>query len=80
MTTEFTRSLLRVALAQICQNLGWQSVHSTPMEILTDVLERYINRLGRQCHRYSEQCKYFLGKQFNRVKVSRSFYLLHFFI
>ena len=59
MSVEFTRNLLRIAVAQVCQNLGWNAVQMTPMELLTDVLERYILEIGKQTHTYSEQCKYF---------------------
>ena len=58
MAQEYSRSLLRVAIAQICQNLGWNSIHSTPLELLTDVLERYLFQLGKVTHRYAEQCMY----------------------
>ena len=56
MSQEYSRSVLRVAIAQLCQNLGWQAIQSTPMELLTDILERYLFELGKFSHRYSEQC------------------------
>ncbi len=57
MAQEYSRAVLRVAIAQLAQGLGWQAIQGTPMELLTDVLERYILSLGRSTHRYSEQCK-----------------------
>ena len=59
MATDFSRNVLRVAVAQMCQNLGWNSVQSTAMEILTDVLERYMCEIGRFSCRYAEQCKFY---------------------
>ncbi|KAK6177116.1 hypothetical protein SNE40_015283 [Patella caerulea] len=55
MATEYSRSVLKIAVAQICQNLGWNSTQVTPLELLTDVMERYILELGNIAHRYSEQ-------------------------
>ncbi|XP_060698620.1 transcription initiation factor TFIID subunit 3 isoform X1 [Hemiscyllium ocellatum] len=54
MCDTYGRALLRVAVAQICQALGWDSVQVTACDILTDVLNRYIEQLTRGCHRYSE--------------------------
>ena len=57
MSVDYSRGLLRIALAQICQSFGWEAVQSTPMELLTDILERYILNMGKYAHRYSEQCE-----------------------
>ncbi|ESO88898.1 hypothetical protein LOTGIDRAFT_125487 [Lottia gigantea] len=55
MASEYCRSVLRISVAQICQNLGWNSTQTTPLELLTDVLERYVFELGNVSHRYCEQ-------------------------
>ena len=44
---KYDRILLSIATGQICQSLGWHGIHKTPHNILTDVLERYINDLAR---------------------------------
>ncbi|XP_072097019.1 transcription initiation factor TFIID subunit 3 [Mobula birostris] len=54
MCESYGRALLRVAVAQICQALGWDSVQLTACDILTDVLNRYMEQLSHGCHRYSE--------------------------
>ncbi|XP_053437101.1 transcription initiation factor TFIID subunit 3-like [Nycticebus coucang] len=54
MSENYSRSLLRVSVAQICQALGWDSVQLSACELLTDVLERYLQQLARGCHRASE--------------------------
>jgi len=59
MAMQYSRSLLRVAIAQICQQLGWTAIQSTPLELLTNVLERYVLELGRQSRCYSELCTFF---------------------
>ncbi|XP_073445135.1 transcription initiation factor TFIID subunit 3 [Dendrobates tinctorius] len=54
MCESYSRSLLRVSVAQICQALGWDSVQVTACDLLTDVLHRYLQQLCRGAHRYSE--------------------------
>lgn len=54
MCESYSRSLLRVSVAQICRALGWDSVQLGACHLLTDVLQRYLQQLGRGCHRYSE--------------------------
>nr|XP_044991176.1 transcription initiation factor TFIID subunit 3 [Jaculus jaculus] len=54
MCESYSRSLLRVSVAQICQALGWDSVQLSACHLLTDVLQRYLQQLARGCHRYSE--------------------------
>lgn len=61
MCESYSRSLLRVSVAQICQALGWDSVQLSACHLLTDVLQRYLQQLGRGCHRYSELCEYRAG-------------------
>lgn len=60
MCESYARSLLRVSVAQICQALGWDAVQLTACDLLSDVLNRYIQQLARVCHRYSELCKCFV--------------------
>nr|XP_054752301.1 transcription initiation factor TFIID subunit 3-like isoform X2 [Lytechinus pictus] len=55
MAEGFCQALLRVSMAQICQELGWHSIHSTPCDLLTDVLQRYIQQLASVSHCYAEQ-------------------------
>lgn len=61
MCESYSRSLLMVSVAQICQALGWDSVQLSACHLLTDVLQRYLQQLGRGCHRYSELCEYWAG-------------------
>lgn len=55
MASEYCRQILRVVVAQLCQHLGWHSTHATPLEVLTDVLERYILDVSRTTHQYAER-------------------------
>ncbi|XP_049805860.1 transcription initiation factor TFIID subunit 3 isoform X1 [Schistocerca nitens] len=54
MCDEFSRKALKVAVALICQTIGWNSIMSTPLEIMIDLLQRYLVELGRVTHRYAE--------------------------
>ncbi|XP_026882630.2 transcription initiation factor TFIID subunit 3 [Electrophorus electricus] len=54
MCESYARSLLRVSVAQMCQALGWDAVQLAACDLLSDVLERYLQQLARGCHRYSE--------------------------
>ncbi|RZF33682.1 hypothetical protein LSTR_LSTR007060 [Laodelphax striatellus] len=52
---DYGASILRIVVAQMCETVGWNSIHSTPLELLTDVLKRYITELAENTHRYAEQ-------------------------
>ncbi|XP_051974867.1 transcription initiation factor TFIID subunit 3 isoform X1 [Xyrauchen texanus] len=54
MCESYARSLLRVSVAQMCQAMGWDAVQLSACDLLSDVLERYVQHLARSCHRYSE--------------------------
>ena len=57
MAETFSRNALKMVVAQICQTIGWHAIQSTPLDIMVDILQRYIAELGRLTHRYTEQCK-----------------------
>ncbi|CAG0879419.1 unnamed protein product [Cyprideis torosa] len=52
--TEFTNKVLQVAVAQICQNIGYSAVHQTPLDILVDVTRRYVHDIGKNIRRYND--------------------------
>lgn len=51
---EITKQALKTAVAQICLTIGWNSIHQTPLNILVDVLHKYIQTIGRISHGRSE--------------------------
>eukprot|EP00105_Crassostrea_gigas_P017532 XP_011435349.1 PREDICTED: transcription initiation factor TFIID subunit 3-like isoform X1 [Crassostrea gigas] len=55
MSEEYCQGILRIALAQLCQSVGWNAAQSTPLELLTDVMGRYMLQLAKVTHRYAEQ-------------------------
>lgn len=57
MAETFSRNALKMVVAQMCQTIGWHGIHNTPLDIMIDVLQRYMAEVGKLMHRYSEQCK-----------------------
>lgn len=61
-STKARQDILRSVIAQICQTIGFQTVQSSSLDILTDLLHRYLKELSATTHRYSEHCKYLICK------------------
>lgn len=53
----YVQQLSKIIVAQIAQTIGWNSIQSTPLELLSDVLHKYLQELTRQTYRYTELCK-----------------------
>lgn len=54
----YIQQLSKVIVAQITQTIGWNSIQTTPLELLTDILHKYLEELTRQTQRYTELCKW----------------------
>ncbi|XP_052863387.1 transcription initiation factor TFIID subunit 3-like [Anopheles cruzii] len=54
MSNAHALHVLKVAVAQICQTIGWHSAHSTTMELLVDVTQHFLREISRIMHRYTE--------------------------
>lgn len=54
---DYSRAILKVVVAQICQTIGWHSVNSTPLEFMIDLMQEYLLRIPRLAHQYAETCK-----------------------
>uniref|UniRef100_A0A146LLZ1 Transcription initiation factor TFIID subunit 3 n=1 Tax=Lygus hesperus TaxID=30085 RepID=A0A146LLZ1_LYGHE len=50
---DYTRKMIRIAVAQTCLNVGWSTIHSSPLEILTDLLSDYILGLCKRTNNYA---------------------------
>lgn len=57
MNSAYTQQVIKVIVAQVCQTIGWNSIQSTPLELLGDILHKYLEEIAHQTHRYSELCK-----------------------
>ena len=56
MTTseEFGRLLLQRSVGRVCSQLGLTGVHQVPLDVMTDLLRRYILQLGRISSAHAE--------------------------
>lgn len=59
MSSQYTQEVLKVVVAKICQTIGWHSIQTTPMEILVDILHRYLSELSKLTHNYATLCKFY---------------------
>lgn len=58
MTTQYSRNILKVVVAQICQTIGWHSIHSTPLEFMVDLMQEYIFQIAKSSHQYAQIRKF----------------------
>lgn len=59
MSRNYTRDHLKISVAKILQTLGWNSINSTPLEILTDILGNYMNQITKSTNNYANECRVF---------------------
>ncbi|KAK6128612.1 hypothetical protein DH2020_037647 [Rehmannia glutinosa] len=61
---EFAQAIARIAVAQVCEGLGFQSFHQSALDSLADVGVRYIREIGKTACSYANlanrsQCNVF---------------------
>uniref|UniRef100_A0A8D8VU57 Transcription initiation factor TFIID subunit 3 n=1 Tax=Cacopsylla melanoneura TaxID=428564 RepID=A0A8D8VU57_9HEMI len=52
--SRYTKELASIAVAQICQTVGWNSSLSSPLNIMIHVMDGYFKELARNIHQYSD--------------------------
>lgn len=52
------KDLMRVAVAQICQTIGYSATQTAPLELLQDILDKFLKEFTRDLRRHVEHCKY----------------------
>ena len=57
MAEDYSQSVVRSAVGQICKNIGFDSINSSALEILVDFAERHMLQIGKKSRRYAEQCE-----------------------
>ncbi len=57
MKQNYTTQVLRTVAAQVCQTIGWQSVTASSLEIMVEILDRYIKEICKTTHDYAELCE-----------------------
>ncbi|MEW5313642.1 MAG: hypothetical protein WDW38_005194 [Sanguina aurantia] len=55
MAEEFSRRVARVAVAQLAEVQGFEAVQESAIEVLAELLLRYLSELCTSSHRYAEQ-------------------------
>ncbi|XP_060523451.1 transcription initiation factor TFIID subunit 3 [Cylas formicarius] len=55
MSAQYTRDHCKLAVAKILQTIGWHSINSTPLEVLTDIMANYIRQLAKITNDYSNE-------------------------
>jgi transcription initiation factor TFIID subunit 8 len=54
MSDDYARAAARVAAAQLTEAAGFDSAQRSSLEVLSDLLLRYIQELGSSSHAYAE--------------------------
>ncbi|RWS04573.1 hypothetical protein B4U79_15937, partial [Dinothrombium tinctorium] len=55
MVVTYSNEVLRLVIAQICQNIGWNGIGNQSLEILIEVCRRYIEELGKVTTAFANQ-------------------------
>ena len=53
----FAQDILKVVVGHCSNNIGWHGIQSSSLDLLTEVLQKYMAEIGKSVHRYSEQCE-----------------------
>ena len=56
MSSKFCRAILFQVVAQLSHNIGFDSSHKSALDILVDILEKFLFKAGKVSQAYSEQC------------------------
>lgn len=52
------RDVLRLAVAQVCLTIGYHVIQGTPLELLQDILHKFLKEFARDLKRQVEHCKF----------------------
>ncbi|XP_018560819.1 transcription initiation factor TFIID subunit 3 [Anoplophora glabripennis] len=55
MSAQYARDNCKIAVAKILQTIGWHSINSTPLEVLTDILARYVHQISKTTNNYASE-------------------------
>ena len=58
---EFKRELLKKSVAELCKRAGWESITSRVVEVLVEIMEKYILKLSVTTKAFSELCKRYIS-------------------
>lgn len=55
MSSTFAREHCKLAVGKILQTIGWNSINSTPLEVLTDLMSDYIKQIAKITNDYANE-------------------------
>lgn len=55
MSEQYARDHCKIAVGKILQTIGWHSINSTPLEVLTDILGQYICQISKTTNDYANE-------------------------
>lgn len=58
MSSDYAKYMAKMAVGKILLSLGWHSIQTTPLEVLTEILTSYISQIGHLTNEYANQCTY----------------------
>ncbi|XP_017469701.1 PREDICTED: transcription initiation factor TFIID subunit 3 [Rhagoletis zephyria] len=54
MSDQYMREIVRIAVAQICQTIGYHVIQATPLELLQDTLHKFLHEFSKNLKRQVE--------------------------
>ncbi|GJQ67755.1 hypothetical protein Trydic_g21073 [Trypoxylus dichotomus] len=51
----YSRDMVKVSVARMLQTIGWHSIQSTPLEMLTDILIQYMTQMAKLTNDYANE-------------------------
>lgn len=57
MSAMYGQEVLKMVVGHCSDNIGWHGIQASSLDLLTEVLQKYLTEIGKSVHRYSEQCK-----------------------
>lgn len=55
MSFQYSRDHCKIAVSKILQTIGWHTVNSTPLEVLTDILSKYMLQISKISADYAHE-------------------------
>lgn len=55
MNSQYSRDHCKLAVGKILQTIGWHSINSTPLEVLTDIMSNYIHEISKISMDYANE-------------------------
>ncbi|XP_050296632.1 transcription initiation factor TFIID subunit 3 [Anthonomus grandis grandis] len=55
MSAEYSREHCKIVVGKILQTIGWHSINTTPLEVLTDILSSYVKEIAKTTAAYAAE-------------------------